>query len=133
MSGTSRFIPVVIGFAIVCGAAFTALQPAQRHASVPVQTAVYRPAGDAGEHAGVQIQPVRWYGYGYRPAYYRPYWYGPRYYSYYRPYYRPYYQPYVGYYRPPRVSFYLGYYPPVYSYPLNYYGYSYPAYGSFYW
>jgi hypothetical protein len=130
MSSKLRLIPVAVGLVICCAAAFTALQTAQAQSSVPVQTAVYRPAADGAVH----VEPVRWYGYGYgyRSAYYRPYWYGARYYSYYRPYYRPY----PSYYGPyPRVySYYPGYYPPVYSYyPRSYGVYSYPAYGSFYW
>jgi hypothetical protein len=139
MSGKPRVVSVAIGLAILTAAAITALQKPQPHVSVPLQTAVYRPATDGGMHAGVQIQPVRWYGYGYgyRSAYYRPYW-GPRY-SYYRPYYRPYVRPYVGYY--PGTSLYLGYYPPAYGYyppaysyyPWSYGAYSYPAYGYRYW
>jgi hypothetical protein len=129
MSSKPRLIPVAIGLVICCAAAFTALRAPQPHASVPLQTAVYRPVTDGGVHTGVQIEPVRWYGYGYRSAYYRPYWYGPRYYPY---------RPYLGYYRPyPRVYsyYYPGYYPPVYGYyPRSYYfANPYPAYGYRYW
>jgi hypothetical protein len=130
MSSKPRLIPVAIGLLICAAAAVTALQTAQAQVSVPVQTAVYRPAADAAVH----VEPVHWYGYGYRSAY-RPYGgYGPGYYSYYRPYYRPY----LGYYRPyPRVySYYPGYYyPPVYGYypRSSFYANSYPAYGYYYW
>ncbi|HEV2971916.1 MAG TPA: hypothetical protein VGY55_18225 [Pirellulales bacterium] len=111
MLGKCRLLATTVALVLGGLAVFSDLPTAQ--AQAPVRRSVYA----AGR---VAAAPWRGYGWGYRP-----YWYGPRYYGYYRPYYRPYvYQPWY-----PR--YYYGYFP----YPGSVYlSYSYPVYGgAYYW
>jgi hypothetical protein len=143
MSGKPRLLGWVAGVALAFAFVFGATQSLKAQSHLPVTTAVFHPTADGKVHA----EPVHWHGYyghgyGYGYGYHYPYhhWYGGGYYSYYRPYYWPYA------YRPYYYSRVYAYYPYVYPYTaynpgyFTYYprvavslGYSYPAYGYYYW
>ncbi len=114
MKGKIRFLTTLFG--LMLGGVFAFSDVPKAHAQTVVGPAVIGTAQ-------VNVTPVQWWGGGYRWGYYRPYSYGPRYYSYYRPYYRPYYAP-------------SPWYPRYYSsyYPGAYLSYSYPVYqGRYFW